>query len=414
MTSTDLAVIDTTPTSQILGLVDEAYLLAQRVATTAIVPAAYKNKPDELLASILTGAELGLPPMTSMAKIHNIQGRAGLAAELMRALPLSHGHSIWIEEASPIKVTVAGHRARDADHVSRISWTADMVKRAGLDGKENHRKFPQAMLLARATGDLCRTIFADCLAGISYTVEELEDGIVDEPWAGQVEDRPDGAAPPPPPADNARKLPAKRPRKATKKARPAGPPATSGPVDDFDEIDRLATGDETGERPLEERRSDAIRIRTEEVLGQVSRDERLAFWSASVGHPVDSGLSLSSEDADRIAVDLEGIEGGHQTWDGRRIVIEADVVDDTYEVGDAEHDINAEAGGSDPELSWSAEDWKTFRTEHGLSHAGFIKIAAAVAGELELGAVPGTIPAIVEQGDDFKRLLVLRVEEREN
>ncbi|HVN52270.1 MAG TPA: hypothetical protein VMT43_12595, partial [Acidimicrobiales bacterium] len=165
---TDVMLYDpsSSPTSSALALVDPAYALAKKMACTSFVPAAYQNKPDELLAAILTGHELGIGPMAAMAKIHNIQGRAGISAELMRALPLSHGHVIWVEEASPSKVVVCGHRKGDPEHVSRITWTADMVKRAGLEGKENHRKYPQAMMLARATGDLCRTIFADCLAGI--------------------------------------------------------------------------------------------------------------------------------------------------------------------------------------------------------------------------------------------------------
>jgi hypothetical protein len=52
----------------------------------------------------------------------------------------------------------------------------DDAKRANLAGKNNWRSYPRAMLLARATAELCRALFPDVLAGISHTIEELADG----------------------------------------------------------------------------------------------------------------------------------------------------------------------------------------------------------------------------------------------
>jgi len=36
-------------------------------------------------------------------------------------------------------------------------------------------RHPEAMLYARAAGDICRRIAPDVLAGLSYSVEELQD-----------------------------------------------------------------------------------------------------------------------------------------------------------------------------------------------------------------------------------------------
>lgn len=157
-----------------VAVIEPLSSLSDRIARTDFVPAALRGKPEAVLAAMLTGEELGIKPMTSLQKIHVIEGRPGLASELMRALILQHGHEIWIEEKSTTRVTVAGCR-KGSERVSRVTWTADDVKRAGLDGRPNHKKYPRAMLTARATAELARDIFPDVIGGL-YALEELQDG----------------------------------------------------------------------------------------------------------------------------------------------------------------------------------------------------------------------------------------------
>ena len=94
-----------------IELAPTAWQLANRVAGTEFVPAALKGKPEAVLACILAGHEAGISPMQSLSKIHVIQGRPAMAAELMRALVLQHGHEIWIEESTTTRVTMGGRRA---------------------------------------------------------------------------------------------------------------------------------------------------------------------------------------------------------------------------------------------------------------------------------------------------------------
>jgi hypothetical protein len=180
--------------SSSLELAPEAWKLASRVANTDFVPKALRGKPEAVLACILAGHEAGISPMQSLAKIHVVDGRPAMAAELMRGLVLRAGHEIWIEESTSTRVIVAGQRA-GSERVSRVAWTMDDAKRAGLAGKNNWRSYPRAMLLARATAELCRALFPDVLAGISHTIEELADGDdVDRPLepedSGQVTNAP--------------------------------------------------------------------------------------------------------------------------------------------------------------------------------------------------------------------------------
>lgn len=163
------------PPTTSLDLAPSAWKLAEKIASTDFVPTALRGKPEAVLACILTGHELGIGPMQALSKIHIIEGRPAMAAELMRATVLQHGHEINYAEASTTSVTAEGRR-KGSDRWTKVTWTMDDARRGGLDGKTNWRKWPRAMLIARATAELCRMIFPDVLAGISYTVEELSDG----------------------------------------------------------------------------------------------------------------------------------------------------------------------------------------------------------------------------------------------
>lgn len=218
-----------------LDLVVPAAELAERIARTNFVPTAFRGKPDELLACFLAGHELDVPPMTSMRLIHIVEGRPTFAAELMRAMVIAAGHDLWVEESNANSCTLAGRR-RDwpADRVTRITWTMEDAKRAGLDRKNVWRAYPADMLLARATGRLVRATFPEVMAGLAVR-EEVEDGYLDgEVLDGELGDdgvlgAPDDA--PPPPAKRTRKATT---RKAKAPAKAASSPAPQPPLPDGD------------------------------------------------------------------------------------------------------------------------------------------------------------------------------------
>ena len=60
------------------------------------------------------------------------------------------------------------------------------AKGLGLLGKDNWKRQPQAMLVARATAECCRLVASDVLLGVPYAVEELEDNASDVPTAPAV------------------------------------------------------------------------------------------------------------------------------------------------------------------------------------------------------------------------------------
>jgi hypothetical protein len=158
----------------VLALVDGYWALAERISGTEFVPTQLRRRPEAVLAALLSGAERGLGPMESLRLINVIEGRPGLSAEGMRALVLAAGHEIDIVDNTATKATVIGRRAGTEKWTVPFTWTLDRARRARLANKDNWTKYPEAMLLARATSDLCKAIFADVTAGLAVT-EEIAD-----------------------------------------------------------------------------------------------------------------------------------------------------------------------------------------------------------------------------------------------
>lgn len=140
------------------------------IATSGLAPD--RMTADQVAVVALKGRELGVPPMQALSHIHVIKGKPTLSAEMMRALIVRAGHRIRIVENTATRCVLQGIRRDDPDHVTEVVWDADRAKRAGLGG-DNYRKFSEAMLLARATTELGRAMFADVLMGASYTPDEL-------------------------------------------------------------------------------------------------------------------------------------------------------------------------------------------------------------------------------------------------
>ena len=201
--------------------------LAGQIANSPFVPEGLRGSVPAVAAAILTARELGVPPMTGLANIHLIKGKTGLSALLMRALIMSHGHEWQDVDVSDVRVVVRGRRRGETEW-TEASFTAVQAKIAGIQ----LGGYPQDKLYARASVRLARRKFADVIAGMPYSSEELEDDpgamLADESYSTPAP--PAALAAPAPPRTVRRRQPADAKPGPTPADTAAGAPPAAGPA----------------------------------------------------------------------------------------------------------------------------------------------------------------------------------------
>ncbi|MBQ1064503.1 hypothetical protein [Micromonospora sp. C41] len=151
-----------------------AHSLAEGICNTAVAPQAYRGKPAEAAAAILAGAEVGLSPIASLRAFDNIQGTPAPKAITLRAITQGLGHEVRIDKSTAAEAVVSGRRKGDTEWQTS-TWTIDRAQQMGLTGKAQWKQQPAAMLVARATAEVCRWIASDAIMGMPYTAEEIRD-----------------------------------------------------------------------------------------------------------------------------------------------------------------------------------------------------------------------------------------------
>lgn len=334
--------------------------LAERIAGTEFVPAAMRGKPDVVVAAIMYGDELGIGPMQALASIHVVDGRPQPSAELCRALIARAGHSFVVHEMTGTRARVSGLRAGQPESQrTYVEWSLDMARAAGLLGKDNWRKYPRAMLLARATGDLARVAFPDVVKGMGYVAEDAPAEL--DAWA------PAGSEPEPEPTPRRRVARRTRPAARALETATGGPDTVPSAPEPTDEPERppvappspprprddgpdYAGYDGTDEslpdmpepepgppepppevNPHDDPRADpepitpqsiaqgplkAIHTKLGTVLGpNETREERLAIVGAIVGRELSSTNNLTRQEGYRVLDVLAAIQAGEATWE---------------------------------------------------------------------------------------------------
>lgn len=131
----------------------------------------------QALVKMAFGMEHGIPPMTALGKVHFLQGKPTMPAELMAALVRgSREYDYQITEHTNTVCSI------DFLHHGKVigtsTYTMDDAKTAGLIDRNGSLwgKYPKNMLFARAMSNGCRWNCAHVIGG-AYTPEELEGNV---------------------------------------------------------------------------------------------------------------------------------------------------------------------------------------------------------------------------------------------
>jgi hypothetical protein len=279
--------------------------LAKALVQTTFVPAHFKGNGGDATAAVLMGDELGLSPLAALRSIYAVHGTPALYARTMVALAQAHGHEIWTEKSTDAEVVVCGRR-RGAEHVERSSWTMTRARTAGYTSNKKYSTNPQEMLYSKAAAEVCRKIAADVLAGVPYSVEDLE---LEQPEPTTTVTRTAGPA----------KTTARRAAAPAKVEQPEPdlddapaepdlsgldefhPDTTSNPAPEPDNV--LPLNDEP---PITGPQSKMLHaLLNENGLG--NRDDGLAWIGSRIGREIDSSKELTKAEASKVIEALNAL-----------------------------------------------------------------------------------------------------------
>lgn len=140
------------------------------------------GSPEQILAVILAGRELGLGAMTSLRGINIIRGKVSMSAILMVGLCLARGAEYFdLVESTPERATYETKR-RGHSRILTMTYTIEQAKSAGLyPGKRDRfgnpsqwEKDPSNMLAQRCGARAARAYYPHIVTGV-YLPDELSD-----------------------------------------------------------------------------------------------------------------------------------------------------------------------------------------------------------------------------------------------
>lgn len=270
--------------------------LGSALSKTSFVPKDFRGKPEECAAAILFGDEIGLSPMQSLQSIYVISGKPALYARAMLAIVLAAGHEVVTIHKTDKAVTVKGRR-RGSETWIEEQWTTERARRAGYTSNKRYELDPQSMLLARAMADVCRQIAPDALAGLSYSVEELE------------------LAEPAPTAKVTRSQAPTGTRVQRKAVETAAKAAAEEPA-----FDDPYSGEATAVESVLLVSDEQLKRMTVAFTsaGIVNADHRLAYVVDTIGRDIASSKELTQDESETVIAGLEALQvgPGNETGEG--------------------------------------------------------------------------------------------------
>lgn len=156
---------------------------AEHLANANLLPGQYRKQPANVLYAMEYGRTLGITPLAAITGIHVIEGKPSASAALISGLVRQAGHKLRVRvengQGDPRAIATI-HRADDPEFEFRAEWDMERARAAGLVNKDVWKKYPQAMLKARAITEVARDACEEVLFGLHYTPEELDANVSED------------------------------------------------------------------------------------------------------------------------------------------------------------------------------------------------------------------------------------------
>lgn len=161
---------------------DELIKLSTIMARSGIVPAAMKDKPEDVFVAIGMGIECGLSPFQAVQAVAVVNGRPTIWGDHAKALIDNEANLVSFEEWGQDEAfkNESGwckivKKIGDTLAVTERRFTVEEAKKAGLWSKAGvWQNYPGRMLQMRARAFAMRDAFPGALKGLSLR-EEVED-----------------------------------------------------------------------------------------------------------------------------------------------------------------------------------------------------------------------------------------------
>ena len=143
-----------------------------------MLPRSYRGQPGAVLLAIDWAERHDVSVMDAIHGVSWVQGRPVVDSTLQRALASNAGYSVRVTQANAQSATVKVY-GNGGELVGEATYTIDEAKQAGLAGKDNWKKHPTDMMVARATTRAIKWFCPEALIGGAITADELDDVVSD-------------------------------------------------------------------------------------------------------------------------------------------------------------------------------------------------------------------------------------------
>jgi hypothetical protein len=132
----------------------------------------------QAVVKILAGKELDLTPLQAMSNLYIVNGKIGMASQLMASKIKSSGKYDYIlNELTNENCTITFFEGKNGERkeIGKSAFNKEDAAKCGLVNKESFKNYPKNMLFARALSNGFRWYCPDALKINVYTEEEITD-----------------------------------------------------------------------------------------------------------------------------------------------------------------------------------------------------------------------------------------------